>query len=166
MSDPASRFLVGTLEQQRRIGQILDDPDAIDVRRAVAVSQLVLENIELIPDAATLHTLAELYRRPGEEISKRHIDLARWHYVERVQKAAERHAKTQALAHRQLSVTKILLQAAIPIMKGLAGRVAHLAKKYVPNEMLGDFMAELREAMGASLGELESAAREADTKRP
>ncbi len=133
-----------------RLEELMEDPHLLDARRAVAVSQVALEDMPYAPLWEDGERLARRFLKLGadEEVPDEAVETAlhalRGEFSERVVGNANAHARTVAVAAKQQKVAEIILRGALPIMRRFAERVSGLVGKYLPPIKQAEFLLDLR----------------------
>lgn len=169
-----------TAETRARLQELLDDPDLLEARGAVALSQLGLERIALDPDDAEVEMHARMVRRKlkrpeedesGTPIPLSELELARSRAIllgERTAtliEAAHMHGKTVATAAKQERTADLLVRATLPVMSRFSERLVGIVRKYLPPTQQAAFLAEVRKAMDDVTAEVFQLGTDTDTKR-
>ena len=137
-------------EAKERLYQLLDDPGLTDVRRAVAASQLALEEMPLQPDRGLAERMVRrmLKLEPADDVPEEAVESVlqelRATYAGRFVERAGTHARTAATAAKQEKVAELLVRGALPIMRRFAERVAGLVRTYLPPTKQAEFLAKLK----------------------
>ena len=142
LSSLGFQAVYGDERLRARYGEIVDDPDLLDARRAVAVSQLALEHFPLQPTMAAVRALAWKLHMEGaaprigegdgkpEELTEQEMDgalqiLAAQLAAKGVEAAAG-HARTVGIAWKQKKASELLLRGAIPVLQQLQVFIAQV----------------------------------------
>lgn len=168
-SDPAIR---------ERLEQLLDDPDLLNMRRPVALSQVALEGVPMEPTEGEVRRLAQKLTiddavdgeapadgpagEPSEEMMEAARNMLRTKYAATVVENANAHQRTTALAAKQEKVAELLVRGAVPILRRFAERVAGLVRKELPPTRQAEFLLNLRRIIDETQLEIVRLGEEAD----
>ena len=153
---------------QARLAELLDDPNLLDARRAVAASQVALEGIPYEPLFEDGERIARrmLMLGPEDEVPPEAIDTAlhelRGVFAERMVSNANAHARTVQVAAKQEKVAEILVRGAVPIMRRFAERVAGLVRKHLPPLAQAEFLQNLAQIVQETQLEIVKFGEDAD----
>lgn len=136
----------------------MHDPDLLDVRRGVALGQLVIQNTPLIPSEQALERSAARSNLRGMnlgeasaevidkvmEVDPADIELERIKHADRSLQIIERFHRRQVDAVKQIEVGRLMRQAVLPMMQEMGLRVGRLVHQYVPEDDRERFIATFR----------------------
>lgn len=157
---------------QAELDARLEDPDLLDVRRGVALSDLVISRTPILPSDETVRKLAS--RRILADLSPLQIealftnergmdllepteadlDAVRLQLHERSMRMIESYAKLQANAVKQLEWSKVIREAALPLLGEIGLRISGVLRRYVPEEKIPDAIEDVRTAIRQAVGSL------------
>jgi hypothetical protein len=160
-----------TEKMQDEIDAAVRDPNLLDVRRTVALSELALGDSMLFPNDELLLEMAkslwwgslgtkavELMMVNQDDLDTPpdyYIDLARRSYMKETLRLVERHGRTQVAALRQIELGRLMRQAVVPMFTEMGLRLGKLIDRYVPEDKREDFRSALRVEFRATLHELD-----------
>jgi hypothetical protein len=129
-----------TQEAAERLDELMQDPDLLDMRRTVASSQLVVEQVPILPPDELVDELARRiaveHGRAPEGVTDAHRDEARRRLAAANVKILERHGKLQGVARRQTVEADLLLAKALPVMQQFAESLVAIVRPYLtPQEL-------------------------------
>lgn len=155
------------------------DPDLLDVRRPIALMDVVVSNTELLPDdervrrharrklLAALAPEAQLKVLEDEELAATWIEptdddleASRLELHERSMRMLAIYSKRQTDAVRQLEWTKVIREAVLPLLGELGLKLSRTLRKHVSIEVAAAIIADMRKDMTQIVGLL-GQAREA-----
>lgn len=125
-----------TKEAADRLDELMLDPDLLDMRRTVASSQLIVEQVPILPPDDLVDELArriaiEHGRNPDTGVTDAHRDEARRRLAAANVKILERHGKLQGVARRQTVEADLLLAKALPVMQQFAESLVAIVRPYL-----------------------------------
>jgi len=127
---------------QRRIDELMDDDDLTDARRAVAVSQVALEQTYPAPTLATLKRFCE-----GEGITNPapgDLETMAQVLIAQAGRQAAQHGRLQVAAEKQRTMADVLVSQAMPIMRRHAMKVTALMRRFIPESRAVEFEGALQ----------------------
>lgn len=143
-------------EHAQRLQEILTDTEQLDVRRPVALSELLLSELELIPSPERVEALAQQYA--GIDLDGNRLPIAEHHREEaRIQLSRptmamiDRYAKQQIAAAKQVEAGKMMRDAVLPMLVEAGSRVARIIERFVPEKDRQDAITELRSSLTSVL---------------
>jgi hypothetical protein len=158
---------------QEEIDRAVTDPNLLDVRRSVALSEVALGDSMLFPDEAmllelgrrkwfdtlSLEQIQKLSAAHGKEywvnVPEVYMELARRSYMKASLGMIERHGRTQVAALRQIEVGRLMREATIPMFTEMGLRLGRLIDHYVPEEKRKPFIAAFRNECRAVIADLQ-----------
>lgn len=167
-------------ETKARLAELLADPDLLEARAAVALSQLGVERLALDPEDFEIELYAHQVRRKlhlpeedaeGNPLPLSEIELARARVVlvgERTQaliEASHMHGKTVSTAAKQERTADLLVRATVPVFTRFSERVVGIVRRFLSPTQQAAFLQELRKAMDDSTAEVFQLGMDADAKR-
>jgi hypothetical protein len=157
---PPRRYKRMSADVNNRIDKALQDPQLLDVRRPIALGQVIIEEATLVPEDEVI--VASVRRRKlraigGAEFAdlaaldewleptQGEIEVERLRYLDESMKLLERFAKRQSEAAKNIEVGRLLNEQAVPMLAEMGTRVARLIDRYVSTEHKAPFMAAFRQ---------------------
>lgn len=161
-------------EAQQRIDDALKDPDLLDVRRPVAVGQVLMQEAPLIPTDEQLRAAVRMHKLRGLaaiefkdisgldewlEPSTAEIDAMRQRHIDKSMQIIERFARRQADAAKQIEAARLLNEAAVPILSEMGTRIRKLILRYVEESKQEEFTGAVRMEIRMAVHQLAQTSR-------
>lgn len=136
---------------QSAIDAALRDPDLLDLRRPVAVQQVILQEAPLLPSEDLIREFAmRLSRwRPNfkegqtwddqPEPSQSELDLARMTWLQKSAELTEAYGFLQARSAKAVALGDVISKQLVPVFAELGLRMTKLAGRYVVPEKRDEF---------------------------
>lgn len=157
---PKGRYRRISEDAQRRIDAAVQDPMLLDVRRPVALGQVIVEEAALIPDDDVL--IASIRRKKMRAVATieftdlqgldewleptaAEVEVERIRYLDESMRLLERFAKRQADAAKNIEMGRLLNEQAVPMLAEMGTRVARLVERYVDADKRPAFIASFRQ---------------------
>lgn len=156
---PFSARMRGLGPRAEQLEAILDDRKLTDTRRAVALTELLISEVELVPSDARIEAMAQNIAGYNEEgkpnpIKELHREEARLHLVKAPMALIERYSRQQVAAARQLDAAKALGEVVLPLVSEVGYRMIALLDKYVPEADRPKAKSALREDLAALMARM------------
>lgn len=159
---------------QAELEGALSDPDLLDVRRPIALAEVVIGRTPLLPSEEQVTKLAQrriLQRmNPGQlkalmatgrddlmellEPTEADRDEVRLDLHERSMRLISIYAQRQADAVKQLEWSRVIRESALPLLAEFGLRLSRILRKYLPEDQIPRVMDDVRKEIVQVVGEM------------